>query len=115
MDHTHQNAFVDYPAKLSIPEYLGKNAKECPVCQGYGGWNLQLNSYPLHNYEDTPANRHRYSHFRSMCNHCTGYGWVHVSEKCEGHQWIFTRNLGRCYNEYRCARCGKLSEVDSSD
>jgi hypothetical protein len=35
-------------------------------------------------------------------------------EKCK-HNWVYTRNLGRCYNEYVCEHCGSVNQVDSSD
>jgi hypothetical protein len=28
---------------------------------------------------------------------------------------VHTRNLGRCYNEYKCEHCGELNAVDSGD
>ena len=31
------------------------------------------------------------------------------------HIWQHTRTLGRCWNEYKCTKCGKLQEIDSSD
>jgi len=33
---------------------------------------------------------------------------------CE-HEYEHTRNLGRCYNEYRCTKCKRIKTVDSSD
>jgi len=38
----------------------------------------------------------------------------YLFEKCR-HKWVHTRNLGRCYNEYRCDSCGAIDAVDSSD
>jgi len=35
-------------------------------------------------------------------------------EMCD-HYWLFDRNLGRCYNQYKCSHCGALSRVDSGD
>jgi hypothetical protein len=110
---TDTGAFDDWVRRE--PESAYGMSKECPVCRGYGGWNLALNAYPLHDYADTPENRHRYSHFRACCSHCNGWGYVHDSEMCSGHEWKFDRNLGRCYNRYRCIRCDKVSDVDSSD
>ena len=111
MDHTHPDAFVDWVKQE--PAYGA--TVECPRCKGFGGWNLQLNAYSLHGKEDTPANRHTYSHFRGICEHCNGWGYVSPEEKCQGHDWEFHSNLGRCYNRYQCIHCGKFSDVDSSD
>lgn len=33
---------------------------------------------------------------------------------CE-HNYEHTANLGRCYNEYKCTKCGHVNTVDSSD
>ena len=111
MDHTQPDAFVDWVHKE--PAY--GCTKECPRCKGFGGWNLLLNSYPLHGKEDTPENRHLFSHFRAMCSHCNGWGYVSPDETCPGHEWVWEANTGRCLNLYRCTVCGKKSEVDSGD
>jgi hypothetical protein len=113
MDHTHPDAFVDFE-KLEPMVNTGYT-KPCPVCQCYGGWNLKLNAYPLHNYPNTAENRHRYSHFRSNCSHCNGYGYTLPTETCSGHEWERKQNLGRCYTLYVCKKCNKNMEVDSSD
>jgi len=117
MDQNHPDAFVDYPGKMerdSVMTSLGYT-KECPVCKGYGGWNLELNAYKLHDYEDTAENRHRYSHFRANCGHCNGWGVVSPEEQCSGHEWKRVKNLGNCYNRYECIHCGQQQDVDSSD
>lgn len=31
------------------------------------------------------------------------------------HELQFARNLGRCYNEYWCPKCGRTFSIDSSD
>lgn len=116
-------AFVDFPKK-EIEHYYGLAGytKECPRCKGHGGWNLQLNAYPLHSYENTAENRHRYAHYRSMCDICNGWGYIHQNQNSlnsdcveNGHVWSFVQNLGRCYNRYKCLTCGIHQEVDSSD
>lgn len=111
MDYNHPDAFVDHVRKE--PRY--GMTKECPRCKGYGGWNLQLNAYPLHTYPNTPENRHRYSHYRSSCGHCNGWGFVSSEVTCDGHEWKFEKNLGRCYNRHRCTKCGQQWDVDSGD
>ncbi len=35
-------------------------------------------------------------------------------ESCD-HVWKFDVNLGRCYNQYKCTKCGALEQVDSGD
>jgi len=112
MTHLHADAFVDYPLREPSPQY--GLTKMCPKCQGHGGWNLALNQYRMHNYPDTPENRHRYAHFTCLCGNCTGWGYVHESQTCV-HDWEYSRNVGRCLNEYKCIHCGKLNQVDSSD
>ena len=115
MDHTHPDAFVDF-TKMALPVWATPDQyKECPRCKGHGGWNLQRNAYSLHNYADTAENRHRYSHFCAMCGHCKGWGFVSVKVTCPGHEWVFDKNLGRCYNRYRCTLCSAINDVDSSD
>jgi hypothetical protein len=113
LDYNHPDAFVDFPVK----EPYNDLKVLCPRCKGHGGWNLRLNAYNLHDHPDTPENRHRYSHFRASCNHCDGWGYVseETAAKCQGHEWKFVQNLGRCYNRYRCIHCGQLNNVDSSD
>jgi hypothetical protein len=31
------------------------------------------------------------------------------------HDWKFVENLGRCYNRYKCSKCGRQWDIDSSD
>jgi RecJ-like exonuclease len=104
------DAFLDHVLR----EPYGDLTKICPVCKGYGGWNLRLNAYPLNGKEDTAENRHKFSHFRCSCSHCNGWGYVHPKEDCVGHTWQFVKNTGNCLNLYKCALCGKLWEIDSS-
>lgn len=106
------DAFLDYPRL----EPHGSFNIECPRCKGHGGWNLRVNAYPLHGKENNPENRHRHSHFRGICDHCNGWGYVNeaTANKCQGHDWVFVRNTGNCLNLYKCAHCGEQNEVDSS-
>jgi hypothetical protein len=112
MEHTHPDAFVDFPMKSPNIE-LGRT-KLCAKCQGHGGWNLQLNSYSLHDYENTPENRHRYSHFICQCSNCYGWGFVHENQDCV-HDWEYHKSLGKCLHQYKCIHCDKIDLVDSSD
>lgn len=110
-----EGAFVDWQKKDPNSSPYRENGKVCPKCHGFGGWNLTLNAYPLHGKEDTPENRHNFSHFRSSCGTCGGWGYVHTDMNCPGHEWKFEKNLGRCYNRYKCKVCGIMQDVDSSD
>jgi len=84
----------------------------CPVCKGYGGWNLTLNAYG-------PG-----KHFRASCSQCNGWGWVteedrdciHEVEELSMAQCreIKVMHFGNCYHVYRCLKCGQISAVDSS-
>ena len=112
LESTDPGAFLDWP---EVDIRLIKGYRLCPVCQGHRGWNLRLNAYPLHTLEDTAENRHRHSHFRCQCSHCNGWGQVHESVTCAGHEWKWIKNTGRCLNLYECIHCGKKHEVDSSD
>jgi len=109
----HPDAFLDHPRKEPWLNYT----VECPRCRGHGGWNLSINSYNLHGKPDTPENRHRYSHFRKICDHCGGHGYVskETAAKCSGHEWKFLQNLGRGYDQYKCIHCGQINAYDSSD
>ena len=44
---------------------------ECPVCKGYGEWNLQLDAYG------------EGKHFQASCFQCNGWGWVERGSKHE--------------------------------
>jgi len=112
MDHTHPDAFVDH--ERMQPAY--GCTVECPRCKGFGGWNLQLNAYGLPAGEaDTPENRKKFVHFRAICGHCNGWGFVSPEETCQGHDWKWIKNVGNCLNRYECIHCKKTSDVDSSD
>lgn len=112
MEPTDADAFVDYPLRAPMPEY--GLTKPCPRCQGHGGWNLCLNSYPLHDKPDTAENRHQFSHFRSSCGNCHGWGYVKESQTCV-HDWLSDAQVGRCLHRYRCKNCDQTIVIDSSD
>ena len=120
MTQDHPDAFLDFPSVEETRKELIKkgrynpdNHKDCPVCKGYGGWNLKINRY-VNRKEDTPQNRHLYSHFRCSCSHCNGWGFVDKKEECPDHEWKITKQLGNCSNEYTCQICGKKRIIDSS-
>ena len=122
LEHDSPDAFLDYPEEQ--PENVLRMAREngmtqrCHVCKGHGGWNLRLNAYNLWDREDTPENRHNFSHFKCSCGQCNGWGWIKpdsADAKCEKHEWVHAKNLGRCLHLYECKNCGKQHEVDSSD
>jgi hypothetical protein len=107
------HAFDDYPlAPVPPPEY-GFSDTPCPTCKGHGGWNLKVNSSPLHNYPDTPENRHLYSHFRASCGSCWGWGYLAKGQTC-AHEWTRSRSIGNCLSVWTCGKCGAEREVDSS-
>ena len=122
LEHDHPDAFLDYPETrsdnvLRMAKEIGLT-KECPICKGHGGWNLRLNAYPLHDREDTPENRHKFSHFKSSCGQCNGWGYVDPNSLdaiCPEHEWVHLGSTGRCLHLYECKHCGKQHEVDSSD
>lgn len=113
-----KDAYLDFPPLNLV---LKDNEKMCPVCEGHGGWNLEIFAYyksMLRNgMEDNAENRHRNAHFRCSCSHCNGWGKVEMSEMCPGHIWehYSKHEYFRCLNTYKCTLCGKLWEVDSSD
>jgi hypothetical protein len=109
LEPTDPDAFVDFPVVSDIPE----DATICPKCKGHGGWNLRLNAYPLHNYDNIPENRHRFSHFRAACGACWSWGYLQPGQTCV-HEWSHYRNIGNCLNEWKCTICGQIREVDSS-
>jgi hypothetical protein len=114
LDPDHPDAFIDFPAPPAPPEYMGATV-ECPLCKGHGGWNLALNEYKLHGKEDTPENRHLFSHFRASCSQCQGYGHVRPEDSDHVHEWKWIQNIGNCLNLHECTKCGKKWQIDSSD
>lgn len=113
LDVTDADAFVDFPVKEK-PRH-GKDYVACPVCDRHGGWNLTVNAYPLRDKPDTSENRHNYSHFRCSCSQCNGWGWVNEEDAKCIHEMAHHQNLGRCFNEYICVKCGKKKQIDSGD
>lgn len=91
LEPTDPDAFVDHELLSPVPS-MGYTV-ECPQCKGHGGWNLQLNAYPLRGKENTPGTDNA----------------DHV------HEWVFVKNTGNCLNLHECKICGRKWEIDSSD
>src|SRR5271156_792725 len=99
------DAFLDWPEPK--PKAKDSNSVLCPVCKGYGGWNLRVRAYGLpKGLADTPENRHKYVHFRATCNQCHTYGLVSPEDAKCIHQMNWECKLGNCYNRYKCTKCG---------
>ena len=113
MEATDKDAFLDFPLKEKS-SFLPSDYVSCPVCKGHGGWNLSLNSFPLHGKENTAENRHLYSHFRCSCNQCNSLGWTSKENVCI-HDMIHVAKIGACLNTYECSKCNTTMQVDSSD
>jgi hypothetical protein len=84
---------------------LGEIVAVCPVCRGYGGWNLKLSSSPTR------------SHFRQSCFQCNGWGYVFNQQDAECVHVFDEGVRGRypCSTIYTCTLCNQKREVDSSD
>lgn len=104
--------FTDIPKKN--PDNYIKNAVECPVCKGYGKWNLTLNAYG------------EGKHFQSSCFQCNGWGYVngettdatcvHVNKELSSAQ-CKEKNIvhyGNCWHVVECTKCGHITSYDSS-
>ena len=113
LDETGPDAFLDFPPvdRTKWPE----ESVDCPKCKGHGGWNLRLNAYPLrYDCEDTPEDRHRYTHFRASCGACWGWGYLDSRDSCP-HEWDSTSTkVGNCLHEWTCKLCKTTRLVDSS-
>lgn len=119
-------AFLDYPKQAQPVEHHPEWTVECPACKGHGGWNLLVNRYPLHQYADTPENRHNHAHFLCHCSQCNGWGWttsqdatcIHDYAKQLSFQECRERGIyhaGNCWHVYECSKCGSTISQDSSD
>lgn len=111
LDENHPDAFRDFPAKPEKPSFM-PDAVECPRCKGHGGWNLDLNCYPLHGYDDTPENRHRYGHFRAGCPQCGGHGWT--NDVACVHDFAEVGSVAMFQHVHRCQKCGVERVYDST-
>jgi hypothetical protein len=113
MEATDKDAFLDFPLKEKS-SFLPSDYVPCPVCKGHGGWNLSLNSFPMHDKPNTAENRHTYSHFRCACSQCNGLGHTSKDNTCI-HEMVHVANIRMCLNKYECNKCGHTRDVDSSD
>lgn len=110
MSEDDAQAHLDYPEKPPAPR--GRN--HCPRCGGHGGWNLRLNAYPMPpGRDDTPENRHRYTHFKAACSNCNGHGHIPEQQGNHVHVWETVRWEGHERRE-RCPECGKEQSIDTS-
>lgn len=109
-----EGAFEDFPLKEKPTYDFQKDYVVCPKCFGHGGWNLTLNAYNISGMPNTPENRHKHSHFRAFCEQCKGWGWTSPENAKCLHEMQHYKNTGNCLNEYKCSKCGKIEEVDSS-
>lgn len=113
----HPDAYVDFPLKdgESRDKYHPTWTAVCPMCKGHGGWNLKLRSYPLHDKEDTPENRHKYSHFRASCSQCWGWGFVEPGSADETCIHDYDQKWEAMHDcRWTCKKCGKTFMVDTS-
>lgn len=111
LDYTSPNAFND----ISKRTPQNSNVVECPVCHGFGMWNLRLDAYG-------PG-----KHFQCSCFQCNGWGYVERNSKdasCIHEYRELTQqesrdkgitHFGRCYHVYECKKCGNYTATDSSD
>lgn len=118
----HPDAHIDFPpVEESRANWLrllkAEPLAECPVCHGHGGWNLEINAYPLRSgMEDTQENRHKFCHFRASCSQCNGWGFVSTKRDAECiHTPVATAHDNvRCLTNYKCSKCGYKYQIDSS-
>jgi len=117
LEPSDKDAFLDFPKEESpfVKYKINKDYVECPKCFGHGGWNLKISDYSLQGKPNTPENRHKYSHFRSACGQCNGWGWTSLENTKCLHEYKWDRNTGMCLNVHKCTKCGKEVEYDSSD
>lgn len=57
----------------------------------------------------------RFPNLESQCGHCWGYGWIHPTNTCKGHEWKHIKEVGRCLTLWKCEHCDAERQVDSSD
>jgi len=100
----------DHPDAYKDIEPLPRKARDwtkfkCPACKGRGRRNLELDAYG-------PG-----LHFQMTCSQCVGWGWVRSEKDSQCvHDFDHSKpvNIGPCYNQYTCEKCGKKVNIDSS-
>ena len=76
----------------------------CPVCNGYGMWNLQLDAYG------------HGKHFQAACSQCNSYGYVPANSlhvMCI-HEMKTITHITCTYHKEKCTKCGYENYIDSS-
>lgn len=79
---------------------------ECPVCKGFGQYR-----YGTIVFGDGSVQM-------MWCGQCCGHGHVKkgsTDETCVPHKMVHVSKLGNCYNRYKCEKCGRVDDIDSSD
>lgn len=78
---------------------------ECPLCKGFGGWNLNL--------PKEPGGRRD----RASCRQCNGMGYVGERDlKCiHLMKRVGQFKVGATLHSMRCINCGKEEIQDSGD
>lgn len=95
----------DYDGEKKQNQHLFEDSVECPECEGYGGWIIKRDA-------SRPGR-----HFRALCTQCLSWGWVRrgsLNHICI-HEWSHTANLGHCFDEWTCVKCGMKKNVDCGD
>lgn len=103
MTPDHPHAFMDLLEQGN--PYKNTPAQKCLKCHGYGRWILALHEYP----QAVGYNQH----FIRECDNCNGVGWTRPENHI--HKWVFDKNIGKSYDQYRCVLCPKIWKVDSGD
>lgn len=91
-------------AKNQLQTKQWKNAVECPKCQGHGGCVLKRDAYG------------KGHHFKGHCDNCNGWGTVEAgsSDAMCLHDYQDAGTIGNCLHMWKCSKCNKTMEVDSS-
>jgi hypothetical protein len=103
MENVSDMKVKDCPS-VKFPESLSGEWVHCPACQGYGGWNLELNAYG-------PG-----KHFQAGCFQCVGWGWVRPNSpdsQCV-HDYKKIANPRMFEHVTQCQKCKHTVSYDSS-
>ena len=87
-----------------LPRPLGAT-HVCPVCEGHGKWNYQLNV--LRYREDCV-----HPHTTHICSACNGGGWMFAPH---AHVWKVVQQQTATRRLEQCTVCGKMVNIDSGD